>query len=162
MAKIKRRRKKVAKRRVTRRAKQVRRAPRDSSTFVTDAVAQLTLVRDNLLEQRATLDDQITKVDKALAAMDAPWSAGGARRSAAARPARSRRPVRGRRSGSLKEYIAKVLTAPRGAMAVKDITAAILKSGYNSKNRTLAKSVGIALTQMKDMTKVARGVFRKK
>ena len=162
MAKAKRRRKKVAKRRVTRRATQGRRALHDGSPFVTDAVAQLTQVRDNLLEQRATLDDQIAKVDKALTAMDAPWSSGGARRSATARPARSRRPTRGRRSGSLKECIAKVLTGPRGAMTVKDITAAVLKSGYRSKNKTLAKSVGIALTQMKDMTKVRRGVFRKK
>ena len=70
--------------------------------------------------------------------------------------------ARGRRAGSLKDQIAKILSVGKGAMAVRDITARVLKSGYKTRNKTLAKSVGIALTQMPDVVKIGRGVFRRK
>ena len=45
-------------------------------------------------------------------------------------------------------------------MAVKDITAAVLKAGYPSKSKTLAHSVGVALREMPGVVKVGRGQFR--
>ena len=48
----------------------------------------------------------------------------------------------------------------REGMAVKDITAAVRKSGYKTKNKTLDTSVGIALAEMKNAAKLRRGVYR--
>lgn len=44
-------------------------------------------------------------------------------------------------------------------MAVKDVTEGVMKSGFKTKNKTLAKSVGIALTQMPMISKLGRGMF---
>lgn len=66
----------------------------------------------------------------------------------------------GPRSGSLKEYVIRALTG-KGVMAVKDITASVMSLGYKTKNKTLAKSVGIALTELKDrVQRVGRGQFK--
>ena len=67
----------------------------------------------------------------------------------------------GPRPGSLKSVITTVLTG-KGIMAVKDITAGVLKAGYKTRNKTLAKSVGIALAEMKNVAKIGRGRFRLK
>ncbi len=64
----------------------------------------------------------------------------------------------GFRSGSLKDFIAQVMGGA-GDMAVKDIADAVVNAGYRSKNKTLAKSVGIALTEMPGVEKVGRGRF---
>ena len=45
-------------------------------------------------------------------------------------------------------------------MRVKDITAAVRKAGYVTKNRTLDKSVGNALAATPQIVKVARGQYR--
>ena len=114
--------------------------------------------RRHLVAQREELDGKISAIETAMTAMGsatmfaAPSGAGGARRG--------RPPGGGFRSGSLKEHIQGVLTNSGDIMAVKDITAGVLKSGYRSKNKTLAKSVGIALTEMKRVKKVGRGQFQ--
>jgi len=110
--------------------------------------------RAELLGQRAHLDAQIAAVDQALHALGttpAPLSAGRRGRVAGGGP----------REGSLKDFIARVLKSG-GVMAVKDITDGVMQAGYQTKNRTLAKSVGIALTEMSNVEKVARGQFRLK
>lgn len=66
----------------------------------------------------------------------------------------------GPRAGSLKEYVVRALNG-KGVMAVKDITSAVMSLGYKTKNKTLAKSVGIALTELKDrVQRVGRGQFK--
>ena len=45
-------------------------------------------------------------------------------------------------------------------MGVKDVTAAIRKAGYKSKNKTLDNSVGVALADMPNVLKVGRGQYR--
>ncbi len=45
-------------------------------------------------------------------------------------------------------------------MTVKDVTTAVRKAGYKSKNKTLDKSVGVALSEMPGVKKVGRGTFR--
>ncbi len=47
-----------------------------------------------------------------------------------------------------------------GEMQVRDITARVLRAGYKSRNKTLDKSVGIALAHMPTVRKIGRGVFR--
>ncbi len=113
-----------------------------------------------LLAQRRALDAQIGAVENALAVMGRP--AAPAQR-AAGRPGRppGRPPGGAPRPGSLKSYLVDVLSG-QGVMTVKDITSAVLAAGYKTKNKTLAKSVGIALTELKGVTKVGRGRFRLK
>lgn len=112
-----------------------------------------------LTVQRSDIDSKIAAIQQAIRAMGGAAAVGSpaAVRVAAAGPGRGRR---GPRAGSLKEYILKVLTAAGGAMAVKDITAGVLKAGFKTRNKTLAKSVGIALTQTPGVVKVGRGRFR--
>ena len=157
MAKAKKRRRtKVAAKRAPVARKRTTRAPRPAPAPVTDVVANLTHARNELSVQRDSLDEQITMIDKALTAMGTrPTAMRMARRGAA--PA-----GRGPRAGSLKEFIVKVLSGRKGAMAVKDISAGVLKAGYTTRNKTLAKSVGIALTQMPQIVKVGRGLFKMK
>jgi len=111
--------------------------------------------RDNLLTQRDRLAEQIDAIEAALSALGtAPRSTG--------KPATAQRST-GKsafRTGSLKSYIADVMSGAAKPMAVKDITAAVLKAGFKTSNKTLAKSVGIALTQMPKVKKVSRGLFR--
>ena len=46
--------------------------------------------------------------------------------------------------------------------AVKDVTAAVLKAGYNTKNKTLGHSVGVALAELSNVVKVGCGMYRMK
>ncbi len=123
----------------------------------TPLLLQMQTYRNDLLDQRTQIISQIDAIDKALTLMGAPT------RTAGRKP--GRKPVRGRRggttrAGSLKSYIDKVLRGRTGAMAVKDVSASVLRAGFKSKNKTLAKSVGIALGQMPNVHKVSRGLFR--
>lgn len=108
-----------------------------------------------LLTQRAQIDAQIDAIERALRVMGVQPPA--RRAWVPGRPGRP--PGRGPRPGSLKSYILKVLGSG-GVMAVKDITSAVTKAGYKTKNKTLAKSVGIALTELPSVVKVGRGKFR--
>lgn len=123
------------------------------------AVATLRRYHSELCAQQQSIAAQVQAVEAAIRAVSGVGGASMPRASFAA-PRRmaggsGRRP----RSGSLKEYILKVLHTG-GTMSVKDITEAVRKAGYPTKNQTLAKSVGIALTATPGVAKVARGKFR--
>jgi hypothetical protein len=133
---------------------------------MTGAIHSLQGYHADLVRQRDTLDGQIHAVENALVVIGVPRAYGrpagapvGRRRGR--RPGRPRAGGRAPRPGSLKAYILDVMTGS-GVMAVKEITAGVLSAGYRTKNRTLAKSVGIALTEMKNVAKVGRGRFRLK
>lgn len=122
-------------------------------------VQNLRAYRDQLAAQRAELDTRLAAADTMLHALG-----GGPVRVAVAAGRAAPAPVkrgRGRppRAGSLKEFILKVLNTQGGVMAVKDIATGVVQAGYDSKNQTLAKSVGIALTELKSVKKVGRGKF---
>ncbi len=125
---------------------------------LTGAVSNLATLHADLLAQRAALDNQIGAVANALRAIGQPVALGAAKAPGRKGPGRGMGRG-GWRPGSLKAHIAQVMRGG-GVMAVKDITAAVVKSGYKSKNQTLAKSVGIALTEMAGMAKVGRGKFK--
>lgn len=160
VAKRKVAKKKAAKRvvrKIARRAKRVaRRTPQAPVGGTLPLVRQMQAYRAGLVAQRGHVDQQIGAIDKALSAM------GTAPRTRAAKAPRGGRRGGGTRAGSLKDFIARVLGTTRKPMAVKDVTARVLRSGFKSKNKTLAKSVGIALTQMPNVAKVSRGMFRLK
>jgi len=61
-----------------------------------------------------------------------------------------------------KAHIQQVLQTHGGVMALKDVTAAVCKAGFKSKDKALARSVGVAMRGMRDVAKVGRGVFRAK
>lgn len=160
MAKAKRRkkatnRKKVTKKRtrkVAKRGQRVTQAPRPRAVAgsADTAVRALRAHSTALVAQRAQLDAEIQAVDEALRVMGAAGAKAGRRATG---------PRGGRRAGSLKEYIAKVLNGS-GVMTVKAITEGVLAAGYPTRNRTLAKSVGITLTKMNEVKRVKRGHFR--
>jgi len=121
---------------------------------MSSAVSTLQAYRRTLSAQREDLDQQIQKIDGALEAMGI-----GAVRVGTRGPGRPARAAGGSRPGSLKSQIERVLSGG-DIMAVKDITTGVLKAGYKTRNKTLAKSVGIALAEMPNVAKVARGRFR--
>jgi len=112
-----------------------------------------------LMTQRSQLDAQIQAVEQALRVMGAP--APHAAATPALRGPRKRGGGRGLRAGSLKEFILKVLDGG-GVMSVAAVAEGVRAAGYKTKNKTLAKSVGIALTQLPGVRKISRGQFRLK
>lgn len=115
------------------------------------AITGLQQAHRELLSQRVQLDTQIASIESAMQALgSAPVRMAGGARRGAGRP--------GARAGSLKDHITQVLGSG-GVMSVKDIAEGVVTNGYQSRNKTLAKSVGIALTQMPNVQKVARGQF---
>ena len=117
-------------------------------------VAQIRTYRDKLATERAEIDSQLDAMDNALATLD------GTVRPAMKHVAGGRRGGGGARAGSLKEFVLRVLRGRARPMRVKDITAAVRKAGYATKNRTLEKSVGNALAATPQVVKVARGQYR--
>ena len=158
MAKAKRR-KAVTRGRKTMRGRRIKRAaPLRQVASAGQAVSSLKAYADDLIAQRAELDEKISTVEQALSVMGAstPMSGRVARPAAGGRGKGGRRGVR---PGSLKDHIQSVMSS-RKIMSVKAVTESVLASGYKTKNKTLAKSVGIALTEMPNIQKVARGKFR--
>jgi hypothetical protein len=140
-----------AKRRRSRRATaRPRQVPLVGAARVT---AQVGAYRDQLAAQRAELDAQLGVIDRALAVLGVVASS-GTKRIAAVRRSRAAR------AGSLKSFIIRVLRGRVRPMRVKDITAAVRKAGYATKNKTLDKSVGNALAAMPEITRAARGQYR--
>jgi hypothetical protein len=127
---------------------------RSGAVALAGVVTSLQAAHRTLVAERESLNTRIGALEGALRAMSA---APVARRGRGPRVSAGGRAFR---RGSLKEYIQRVLSSSSGAMAVKDVTAGVMKAGFKSKNKTLAKSVGIALTQMPKVSKVGRGLFR--
>lgn len=140
-----------------------RRMGRPAGPIGGSVVGSLTVAMNELVAQRAALDAQIASLQDMITTMGG--AAAAVPHAAAAPIAAGGRGRRGRppRSGSLKEYILKVLSAAGDVMAVKDIADGVVKAGYKTKNQTLAKSVGIALRELSaQVQKVGRGRFRLK
>lgn len=133
-----------------------------AGSAISDAVAGLNTARSALVAQRDELDHQLGEIDRILMNM------GGAPQSVrmpgrkpgrpAGRP--SGKTAGGYRAGSLKSVLHGILASSGAPMRVQDITGRVQKAGYDSRNKTLAKSVGVALTQMTGVRKVKRGTFK--
>ncbi len=119
---------------------------------------------NELTAERERLQQRIEAIDTLLAAYDGQAPKRTTRVVAAGRGRAARRGGGGRRmeGGTLKDYIRRVLSKQ---MSVADVTAAVERAGYESSNKTLDKSVGIALTDLakkKEARKVSRGVYAPK
>jgi hypothetical protein len=117
-----------------------------------EMIGNLRAYHSSLKAERHQLDERVAAIDTALAALGQPL------RSTTGTSRRGGRGS-GAHPGSLKDFLGRVLN-PSRAMAVKDITAAVRKAGYKSKNKTLDKSVGVALADMKKVVRVGRGQYR--
>ena len=121
-----------------------------------NAIAPLRNYLSSLEAERSRIDQQIATLRNALGALGSSVPAG---RSAGGGGGGKRRESGGVRTGTLKDYILRVLRGKRQPMRVVDISSAVLKAGFKTKNKTLAKSVGLALTEMPETTKLGRGLF---
>ena len=130
-----------------------RAAPRHGQArgLMAGVVGHLGAYRDELVAQRAQVDSQLAAVDGALSALGA---------TAAVARVTGRRRTPGAREGSLRDFIGRVLRARPSPIAVKDVTAAVLKAGYQSRDRMLGHSVNKFLAAMPNVVKVARGQYR--
>ncbi len=142
----------------------------------TGVLPSLTTAYRDLLDQRDEIDRQIAALEHAITTMQGSASNGtvvgisGARRSRPVARRQSRRgpgrprgsTAKGYRKGSVKALIVDTLSARGKAMRVPEVAKAILAAGYKTKNQTFAKSVGIAMTEMPEVKRVARGVYKLK
>lgn len=143
------------------------RKPKGYGGSAASALPNMQAALSALSHQRAMLDEQIDAVSRAISAlggsgnvaMPKAASSFGGGASATGKRGPGRPAGRPPRKGSLKDYILRVLGGG-SVMAVKDITDGIMRAGFKTKNKTLAKSVGIALTQLKAVRKVGRGQFK--
>ncbi len=108
----------------------------------------------DLVNQRGQLEAEISAIGAAMDAM-------GAAPVLAAAPAKRGRPAGSvGRAGSLKSYVAKVLSQRSSPMSPKAIAAKIVKAGHKSKAKDLTKAVSNALPQLKMVKKVGFGMYR--
>ena len=116
----------------------------------------------DMLADRERLAAELQKIENALAMFGiSPVYLGvGKVARTTARAASGQSGPKVARDGSLKTYIAQVLTT--AGMRPPEIADAVLSKGYQSKNKTLAKSIGIAVGEMvKDgqAKKLGRGSY---
>lgn len=135
------------------RASVATRAGRGTRSNLGVTLGSLKAHRVQLADQRNEIDNQMQAIDAALAALGA-----GTAKPVVARRKRGKGP----RAGSLKSYIARVLRGLVKGKSVKSITAAVKKAGYKSKSKKLDHAVSKALADMKNVTRVGRGVYRLK
>jgi len=126
-------------------------------------VSDLKRERDELLSRVAELDAELAEYG----ADSAPVARSTARVAKAPKvPKTAKKRAkggrgRGARSGSLKDYINKVVGA--SAMTPAQIAAAAVKAGYKSSSKTLPQSVSVACAQLVksgELVKEGRGNYR--
>jgi len=128
-----------------------------SSAQLPALVANLRSAHSGLILQRTTVDSQITAIENALRALQV--SPGGGRISRAARGAGKGGGRRGIRPGSLTDRVQKILASNPEPMRVMEITAAVRRGGFKTKNKTLDKSVGITLRNLPGIVRAGRGLY---
>ena len=122
-----------------------------------------------LLGQRGEIDQKISAVGQAIAALGGPApaavsavsaasaaSAGGSVKRGPGRPKGST--SRKLRPGSLKDHIHKVLVASSTPVSLRDLTKRVIKSGYKTNSKTLGNQVSAAVASMR-AKKAGRGLY---
>ena len=122
-----------------------------TSAVLGGAIAELRTHRDHLDAQRTQLDSQLSALDAALGVLG-----GSAASPLTTRAKPGPRPA----GGSLKDYIATVLTGASDGMNVKQIASAVKKAGYKSKSKDLSHAVSNALPGMQNVKRVGFGLYR--
>ena len=75
-------------------------------------------------------------------------------------PAEPAKPEAAARKKSLAQLVVDVLGAAGKEMTIPEITEAVLKTGYRSKSKDLGAVIGQRLSELKEVTRVRRGVYR--
>jgi hypothetical protein len=123
-------------------------------------INNLRTILGDLSGQRDTIDAQINAIENTLSTLGAVSGRRGPRGPAGTK-AGGRRGGRGHREGSLKDYIVRVLSGG-GIMRVNEVASGVLAAGFKTRNKTLAKSVGVALSTMPNVAKRGRGKYKLK
>ena len=121
-------------------------------------LVQLKTYHDDLVARVSALRGEMEGVATAIAAMEGVAPRFG-RVSVLGAARRGPRPA----GTSLKDFIIKVLGSTSGPMSVKDLGAAILRAGYQTKSRNLGNQISMALAQLtrgRKVKKVGRGMYR--
>jgi hypothetical protein len=124
--------------------------------------------RKELLTERLALDSRIDAMGRALDEMGAKVPAGPARRAARkgpkvkARKAAKRvgRPGAKVRTGSLKDYIGRVLRQRTKPMSPSEIGVSVVKAGLKTKAKDITKAVSNTLPKMKNVKKMGFGKYK--
>jgi hypothetical protein len=115
---------------------------------------ELQVARADLAAQAAELNTQLMGLDEVLALL------GGPARIDVAPGMRAGRRISA--PGTLREHIERVLHARRGPLHVREITTAVLRAGFKSRDKALTRSVGKTLRRMPNVVKAGRGTYRTK
>ena len=152
----------VAKRRPGRPRKRRVGRPRGSRSYAraaagdgaTRLLSQMQSYYSDLTARRASLEAQIAGMESAINIM------GAAPRGRATGRRRGRPPGSGKRAGSLKDTIVRVLRQRAKALSPKEIAAGVMKSGYRTSTKNLTKAVSNTLPEMNNVKKIGRGLYR--
>ena len=120
----------------------------------TQLLSQMQSYYSELTARRANLDAQIAGMESAMTVMgEAPMGRATGRK-------RGRPPGSGKKTGSLKDTIVRVLRQRVRALSPKEIAAGVMKSGYRTSTKNLTKAVSNTLPDMTDIRKVGRGLYQ--
>ena len=104
--------------------------------------------REALEKRRGDIQGELADIDARL------------RTLRAAAPARRRAPVRRQRGGKpLRAYLEEALQKKGGTMSPKELEAAVLDLGYETKSKTLYTQIAAALRRSTDIRKVGKGEY---
>lgn len=123
-----------------------------SGGVLSAVVAELREGHRRLTMQREAIDAQLAAIDAARAAFE---TGGGALTGTAASPSAA-----AYNPGSLKQHIEQVLSRAGRPLRLMEITEAVRRSGFKTRNKTLDKSIGISLGEMRTVKRIGRGVYR--
>ena len=140
-----------------------------------NVIAAMTAYHGELVAERSSLDNAITTI---ATAMDAMGGTGAPARKRGRKPGRppgrpaakrgrakkrkAGRPAgggRGLRAGSLPDFVIKTLSATGRPMSPADIASEVVKAGYKTKSKDLAKAVSNALPNLRRIKKTGRGMY---
>lgn len=142
---------------VSRRKPTVRRGAQPLAGASARLLSNMRVYRGKLLAQRASLDGQIDAVARAMQAL----GAGGPKtRKRRVYKKRGRPAASGARAGSLKDYIVRVLHQTTRPMSPRDIGTGVIKAGFKTKARDIAKAVSNTLPQLKGIKKMGFGMYQ--
>ena len=131
------------------------------------AATQRQLVR--LRWRRAKLGTQLARLDRQIADLTGGPAAAPAakKRAAPKRKAKTARKAKGkprgpagRRQRSLAQVIQDVLAKATKPMQARDITAAVLKAGYKTKDKNFRATVAQRLAKSPQFNRLGRGVYK--
>ncbi len=134
----------------------------------TRLIVEMQTYHGDLLLQRTSLDGQIDAVARAMEAMGsttparAPRKAKSAGRKFTGRGRAAARPKSGKgpRTGSLRDYITRVLRQNKKGLSPREIGTRVIKAGFKTKAKDITKAVSNTIPKVKSVKRIGFGVYR--